>query len=109
MFLIRYQVRFGLLQAAHYGTPQSRVRFFMIASKANLLLPAFPIPTHEFPIPDAMEIKPPAQAPLRLFPSLELQHTGLYAYVSIKDAIEDLPYWDWQVPFTFCILFKLIL
>lgn len=56
-----------------------------------------------------MEIKPPAQAPLRLFPSLELQHTGLYAYVSIKDAIEDLPYWDWQVPFTFCILFKLIL
>lgn len=91
----RYQVRFGLLQAAHYGTPQSRVRFFMIAAKANFKLPSFPIPTHEFPLPDAMEIKPPEQAPLRIFSSSQLEHTGLQMYVSIKDAIEDLPYFDW--------------
>ncbi|KAK7686545.1 hypothetical protein QCA50_010145 [Cerrena zonata] len=77
MLAMGYQVRFGLLQAAHYGTPQSRV---------------------SFPVPDAMEIKPPEQAPLRLFSSSQLQHTGLQMYVTIKDAIEDLPYFDWRHP-----------
>ena len=98
MSLSRYQVRFGLLQAAHYGTPQSRIRFFMIAAKDNLQLPSFPTPTHEFPVPDRMEIHPsgePDGNTLRLFHPQELQHTGLHSYVTIKDAIEDLPYFDW--------------
>ena len=34
---VSYQVRFSLLQAGHYGAPQSRVRFFLFAAKARTI------------------------------------------------------------------------
>ena len=54
--IVSYQVRFGLLQAAHYGTPQARVRFFLIAAKQGYPLPDLPQPTHDFPLADALKI-----------------------------------------------------
>ena len=68
--LLRYQFRCGLLQAVHYSTPQSRVRFFLIATKCGLELPAFPQPTHDFPVSDALEIKFPEGLTLRLITTL---------------------------------------
>jgi DNA (cytosine-5)-methyltransferase 1 len=89
----RYQFRCGLLQAAHYGTPQSRVRFFLIAAKRDLELPAFPQPTHDFPVADALEIKFPEELTLR--PITTLPGVAPHRYVSVHDAISDLPQFDW--------------
>ena len=91
--LHRYQFRCGLLQAAHYGTPQSRVRFFLIAAKRGLELPAFPRPTHDFPVSDALEIKFPEGLTLR--PITTLPGVAPHRYVSVHDAISDLARFDW--------------
>ncbi|KAF4604708.1 hypothetical protein EYR40_003486 [Pleurotus pulmonarius] len=54
-----YQYRFALLQAAHYGTPQQRVRFFLVASRFGNPLPDIPQPSHYFPpnetLPEALK------------------------------------------------------
>ncbi|KAH9849210.1 S-adenosyl-L-methionine-dependent methyltransferase [Lenzites betulinus] len=92
-----YQVRFGLLQAAHYGTPQYRVRFFMVAALQGYPLPQLPQPTHDFPLKDAMEIKfSPELPPIQ--PILTTNGTAPLKFVSIKDAIGDLPDFDWKNP-----------
>ncbi|KAI0640019.1 S-adenosyl-L-methionine-dependent methyltransferase [Trametes polyzona] len=91
-----YQVRFALLQAAHYGAPQYRVRFFLIAALQGHPLPAFPQPTHDFPKQEALEIKFPDLPPLR--PILTTNGTAPHQYVSIADAIGDLPQFDWENP-----------
>jgi len=43
-----YQVRFCLLQAAHYGTPQTRVRFYLFGAQRGYPLFAAPKPTLDF-------------------------------------------------------------
>ncbi|CAL1693859.1 unnamed protein product [Somion occarium] len=94
MLAMGYQIRIALLQAAHYSTPQSRVRFFLVAAQNHLQLPAFPTPTHEFPLHDALEIKPPDILPLR--PMITVDGSAPYKYVTVQDAIEDLPIFDWK-------------
>jgi DNA (cytosine-5)-methyltransferase 1 len=44
-----YSVRepFRVLNALHYGVPQSRERLFLIGAKKGVRLPAYPMPTHE--------------------------------------------------------------
>lgn len=46
--ILRYQVRVGVLQAGHYGTPQRRRRFILLAANAASSLPEFPHPTSSF-------------------------------------------------------------
>lgn len=93
--LRRYQLRCGLLQAAHYGTPQARVRFFLTAAKRGLELPSFPQPTHDFPETDGLEIKFPEELAFR--PITTLHGVAPHRYVSAHDAISDLPKFDWYV------------
>ncbi|KAK4704984.1 hypothetical protein P7C70_g1223, partial [Phenoliferia sp. Uapishka_3] len=42
----RYQTRVALMNAAQYGSPQNRRRFFILAALRGLPLPEFPQPTH---------------------------------------------------------------
>jgi len=43
-----YRAGYSLLNAAHFGVPQTRVRFFLIAYRNDLgLEPAFPNPSHD--------------------------------------------------------------
>ncbi|EIW64172.1 S-adenosyl-L-methionine-dependent methyltransferase [Trametes versicolor FP-101664 SS1] len=92
-----YQVRFGLLQAGHYGTPQARVRFFLVAAQIGYPLPKLPQPTHDFPLQDGLEIKfSPDLPPIR--PILTANGTAPFKFVSTKEAIEDLPVFDWRDP-----------
>ncbi|KIM70040.1 hypothetical protein SCLCIDRAFT_12660 [Scleroderma citrinum Foug A] len=91
-----YQVRFGLLQAGHYGTPQTRTRFFLIAAKRGLELPNFPQPTHDFPVSDKLEIKSPNG--LAIQPIRTLSGIAPHRYVSALDAISDLPEFHWRHP-----------
>uniref|UniRef100_A0A0W0FRZ2 Cytosine-specific methyltransferase n=1 Tax=Moniliophthora roreri TaxID=221103 RepID=A0A0W0FRZ2_MONRR len=90
-----YQARYGYLQAGHYGTPQSRLRFFMVAAKHGLKLPDLPRPTHDFPRPI-----PPINLSVgaSIKPVVFVQGTALHPSVSINDAIEDLPPFDWRDP-----------
>ena len=88
-------MRFGLLQAAHYGTPQTRVRFFMIAAVQGHPLPELPQPTHDFPLADALKIEftnGDFVEPIRTIPG-----TAPHNFVTIDDAIGDLPRFDWYV------------
>lgn len=93
----RYQVRFSLLQAGQYGTPQRRVRFFLLASLKSYPLPSFPDPTHAVLNPDALVIRMPNGMELK---TTFLTGTGSAPFkaVTIRDAIGDLLPFDWCVP-----------
>lgn len=67
MFAYSYQVRFKVLQAAAYGSPQGRNRVIFWGAKRGLRLPNFPIPTHAYEgrlcvhnLPTNQEKLPPA-------------------------------------------------
>ncbi|KAI0348187.1 S-adenosyl-L-methionine-dependent methyltransferase [Trametopsis cervina] len=91
-----YQVRFALLEAAHYGTPQARVRFFLIASQLGHTLPTFPTPLYDIPIKDSLQIHLPHG--LHLSPIPATSGMAPFRYVSVDDAISDLPWFDWRNP-----------
>jgi DNA (cytosine-5)-methyltransferase 1 len=93
---MNYQVRYGILQAGHYGTPQTRVRFFMIAAKHGQPLPQLPQPTHVFPASDALAIDLPIGHHIR--PIFTQTGYAPHQFVTIDDAISDLPRFDWANP-----------
>lgn len=43
-----YQVSFGVLQAGHYGVPQTRRRLIIFAAAPGYVLPSYPEPLHVF-------------------------------------------------------------
>ena len=88
-----YQVRFCLLQAAHYGTPQTRVRFFLFGARRRYPLPAAPKPTHDFPPTHKLDIRFPNGDVARAVRA----EAGIasFKFVTIDDAISDLPRFDW--------------
>lgn len=93
-----YQVRYGLLQAGHYGAPQRRVRFFLIAAEEGQVLPELPQPTHEFPVVNQLQIKHPKQdnrMPHTIRPIRTTKGTAAHPFVTIESAIGDLPRFDW--------------
>ncbi len=91
----RYQVRFSLLQAGHYGTPQWRIRFFLVAAKHGYALPNNPEPSHASftnttlarHLGEKVDITP-IRAP---------SGTAPMKHVSIHDALSDLLQFDWYV------------
>jgi DNA (cytosine-5)-methyltransferase 1 len=93
-----YQVRFCFLQAAHYGTPQRRVRFFLIAAKEGHKLPEFPQPTHDYPEARDHIIKyHDGERLVRINPIRSTKGIARHPVVTIWDAIGDLPQFDWFV------------
>lgn len=91
-----YQVRFGLLQAGNYGTPQGRVRLFIIAALDGQPIPEFAQPSHDFPVVHGLTIKHPIDGkPIR--PIRTDRGTAPHAFVTIDDAIGDLLRFDWYV------------
>ncbi|KAF9814898.1 hypothetical protein IEO21_04842 [Rhodonia placenta] len=96
LLAMNYQVRFALLQAAHYGTPQSRIRFFLIAARSGHPLPAFPQPTHDFPLKDSLKLEFTNKGVAR--PIWTQIGTVPHNYVSVDDAISDLPRFHWSNP-----------
>ncbi|KAJ3414512.1 uroporphyrin-III C-methyltransferase [Chytridiales sp. JEL 0842] len=50
---LSYQVRWGIVHAAHYGSPQARNRLIVIAAKSCFTLPELPTPTHLSKVPAA--------------------------------------------------------
>ena len=89
-------MRFSLLQAGQYGTPQRRVRFFLLASLKSYPLPFFPNPTHAVLHPDKLLIK--LSNGNALEPTFVTGHgSAPFKAVTIRDAIDDLLAFDWCV------------
>ncbi|TFK56344.1 S-adenosyl-L-methionine-dependent methyltransferase [Heliocybe sulcata] len=96
LLAMNYQVRFTLLQAGHYGSPQTRVRFFLVAASNDQHLPSFPQPTHDFPPPDNLDIKTPNGDVLHWLRMT--RGTAPHPAVTVQDAISDLLRFDWRHP-----------
>ncbi|KZP00453.1 S-adenosyl-L-methionine-dependent methyltransferase [Calocera viscosa TUFC12733] len=79
-----YQVRFKVLQAAQYGAPQMRNRIIFLAALKGETLPDFPLPTHTWRS--------------RTSRARDLDGGAPHPYVTVEDAISDLPpfHWDWD-------------
>ncbi|KAJ7116840.1 S-adenosyl-L-methionine-dependent methyltransferase [Mycena crocata] len=95
---MRYQVRYALLQAGNYGAPQNRIRFFLVAARHGLPLPAMPQPTHDFEVVNQLKMRLPYHNKPQVVPIRTTRGTMLHASVSIDDAIGDLPQFDWKHP-----------
>ncbi|KAJ6575500.1 S-adenosyl-L-methionine-dependent methyltransferase [Mycena capillaripes] len=94
---MNYQVRFSQLQAGNYGTPQNRVRFFLIAARHGLPLPNMPQPTHDFET-NQLNMRMPYYHKPQVSPIRTTRGRAPHAGVSIEDAIGDLPPFDWKHP-----------
>lgn len=86
-------MRFAILQAAHYGTPQSRERFFLWAARTGLPLPELPPRTHDFPVTKSLSIGFTTGDVVR--PIRTASGIVPLPFVTINDAISDLKRWDW--------------
>ncbi|KAG0375367.1 hypothetical protein BGX24_009212 [Mortierella sp. AD032] len=95
-----YQCRFGMLQAGHYGVPQSRYRFFVWAAKIGYTLPTFPLPMTAFETNMSISFTPPK--------NLEYNGHDTFNYlgsrtvhapdpmVTVRDALSDLPGFEYS-------------
>lgn len=93
---LSYQVRFSLIQAGHYGTPQGRVRFFLVASLPGTPLPELPQPTHDFPLEGvAPHLRINLENGRTIEPIQTARGRALFPFVTIDDAIGDLRLFDW--------------
>ncbi|KAH9026772.1 S-adenosyl-L-methionine-dependent methyltransferase [Lactarius pseudohatsudake] len=106
-----YQVRFNVLQAGVYGSPQNRRRIIIWGARRGIPLPDFPIPTHYF---ETTQWNVQLDTGLRLEPVTrdpERPHRGApLRAVTVDDAISDLPKFDWYVtsPFTIVLFVDVI-
>lgn len=89
----RYNVRWQILSSAHYGAPQTRERLIYIAAKRGLPFPPTFVPTHA---------SDPLTTTISNLPRIErksLSFRGAPHYpIYVKDAISDLPEFDWDLP-----------
>jgi hypothetical protein len=92
----RYQVRAGILQAAHYGVPQKRRRFILLASQRGIILPSLPLPCHASPFDERHLLSLPIGLQSDRLPR-RLRHLPEQMHVSVSEAIGDLPQWEWEV------------
>ncbi|KAJ7343110.1 S-adenosyl-L-methionine-dependent methyltransferase [Mycena albidolilacea] len=104
LLALNYTVRFKVLQAGQYGAPQDRERLIFFGAKRGCKSPEFPIPTHAFMKPAKKyqlfiqnDFIPPAK---RGRAPGDNHIFAPHASVTIKDAIGDLPAFDWTNPHT---------
>ncbi|KAG2037322.1 S-adenosyl-L-methionine-dependent methyltransferase [Suillus americanus] len=105
LLALNYQIGYNVLHAANYGAPQVRKRVLFVAARQGVPLPNFPIPTHVFPHARVQRVKLPTGAYLAPVSRLKYgdNNTDLSAplhFVTIHEAIGDLPPFDWVNPHT---------
>nr|CAH7742223.1 unnamed protein product [Callosobruchus chinensis] len=89
LIAIGYQVTFGIVQAGHYGVPQTRRRFILMAAAPGYQLPKYPEPLHVFnkrgcQLSFAVE-------GIRYFSGCEWTESAPYRTINVRDAMSDLP------------------
>ncbi|KAK4051007.1 hypothetical protein OIV83_003136 [Microbotryomycetes sp. JL201] len=96
-----YQVRPAVLQAAHYGAPQSRRRLILTIARRGLPLPEAPQPTHAFTDFFA-SLDPTTYDGFRKVRPQTIRHRDGHAANpanTFQDAASDLPVFGYQDPF----------
>lgn len=85
----------ALLDSRAYGSPQRRVRCFVLAARSGVPLPRFPEPTHASPKPAGMRVvigdDGKKEVTVYSCPQGVTPGTGPYAPVTAQEAISDLP------------------
>lgn len=95
-----YSTRYTILNASHYGVPQMRQRFFLLAILETLeTVPSFPEPTHYMKLPPGYEgARQVALKSINLFNLHQVRYVepvepseSLPNAVTAEEAIHDLP------------------
>ncbi len=94
-----YVCRYTLLNAVHYGVPQTRERMFLLAFHGSLgVEPIFPKPTHYWELPSGYKlVHHTALRPLQLngrnryVPAPEADPKHLSPAITTEEALKDLP------------------
>ncbi|KAK3817886.1 MAG: S-adenosyl-L-methionine-dependent methyltransferase [Linnemannia elongata] len=97
-----YQCRIAMLQAGHFGVPQSRYRFFVWAAKLGYTLPTFPLPTTTFITGISAFFDAPRNLHYNAHESFHYYGRRRYQapdpMVTVRDAISDLPGFEYIHP-----------
>jgi DNA (cytosine-5)-methyltransferase 1 len=93
-----YQVRYGLLHAAHYGVPQDRRRIIFVATLRGLFLPELPQPSHLCTKSQDLAINVDSpDSPQSFAVNRRRKESAPLGIITVMDAISDLPQWEWCV------------
>jgi site-specific DNA-cytosine methylase len=96
---IGYQCRLTLFDSRSFGSPQNRLRLFIICARRGVLLPSNPEPSHTNP---AITINlftsaDMEQQPRAFFVGTKgVQGSAPYPAVTVRDAISDLPPFEYE-------------
>ncbi|KAK1613227.1 hypothetical protein QYE76_036900 [Lolium multiflorum] len=85
---MRYQARLGMMVAGRYGLPQFRMRAFLWGALPSVVLPKFPLPTHDAINRGQHE---PTEFTQCLVACDENESKDLENALCLRDAIDDLP------------------
>ncbi|KAJ7025347.1 S-adenosyl-L-methionine-dependent methyltransferase [Mycena alexandri] len=104
LLALGYQVRVQIPQVGEYGAPQDRERVIFLAAKRGHKLPELPTPTHAF-FKAGRDWKFPLRKSDRIRRSIQSKTDEQHIYaahppVTVDDAIDDLPKFDWVNPHT---------
>lgn len=96
---IGYQCRLTLLDPRSFGSPQNRVRLFIICARQGVPLPSNPEPTHTNPaITVNLFTSADMDKPPRAFfvGTKGVQGSAPYPAVTVRDAISDIPPFEYE-------------
>ncbi|OCF75056.1 hypothetical protein I204_03904 [Kwoniella mangroviensis CBS 8886] len=95
-----YSCRLGIVDSRGYGTPQNRLRTFILGVRMGLSLPEFPTPSHANPKTTATVFKTDKAESLKPFylGQRATPGTGLHPAVTIRDAVSDFPAFEYLPP-----------
>ncbi|XP_071680552.1 DNA (cytosine-5)-methyltransferase CMT1-like [Lolium perenne] len=88
LIAMRYQARLGMMVAGSYGLPQFRMRAFLWGALPSVVLPKFPLPTHDAINRGQHE---PTEFTQCLVACDENESKDLENALCLRDAIDDLP------------------
>ena len=83
------QCTFGVLQAGHYGVPQTRRRAIILAAAPGEKLPLYPEPTNVF-APRACQLSAMVDDK-RIVSNIKWMSSAPYRTITVRDCMSDLP------------------
>jgi site-specific DNA-cytosine methylase len=94
---IGYQVRMVQLDARSFGSPQNRIRLFLICARKGVPLPSIPEPTHANPELKVVNFfsASTSRRPFHVGSKGELG-SGPLPPITVRDAISDLPCFEYK-------------
>ncbi|KAI9608655.1 hypothetical protein H4Q26_004840 [Puccinia striiformis f. sp. tritici PST-130] len=104
LITLGYQVRFGVLQAVQFGSPQARRRIIFAGTRHGLTSVKLPEPTHHFPDESLAILLPTNDKPSEtdnqnlIRADYRRSTSGALRATTVHDAIADLPAFEYINP-----------